>query len=475
MIPLNLEECVKQHRFKEMFIDELGWENFSSTQELEIQDQSIRLESVAEKRGLRVFCCKLHRTSLANRGLLRCIQRQVIRLHHEHIIVYHSDEPQKQVWQWAIHQGDGRKVRHREHPFLSYQPPRPLLERIANLRFTLDDEENATIVDALERTRRALDVIPEQEMFARFPMYAKQSDELAVAMRAGEPGAFDRFCEFHLRLAKRASRMLGHWFGMDEDDAFQIACIGLVQAAKRYDPVRGFQFSTIASYWLRNCCQRYGLGSAYLVRFPVHVFWPLYKMQFTERRLLASFGLPVAREKFYRSCKNNNVSVRDWITYQRVKELKTFSVLEREDWNSLISIKEMSESPVNELILNELRHAVRAGILRLNHREQIILQYRYGIGCQEHTLEDVATVFGLTRERIRQIQARAEEKLKVFLSQLDPNQESLFKADFPEDCPDAFEKLGIDEKINMVNESLNIIQSEGVEPPIEFCQNTPFE
>ncbi len=444
MIPLNLEECIKQHRFKEMFIDDLGWDNFSSSLELQIQDQCIRLESVAEKRGLRVFSCKLHRTDLANRGLLRRIQKQLIRQHHEHIIVYHSEEPQKQVWQWAIHQTDGRKVRHREHPFLSYQPPRPLLERIGNLRFTLDDEENTTIVDAMERTRRALDVVPEQEMFAKYPSYSKQSDELAVAMRAGEPGAFDRFCEFHLRLAKRASRMLRHWFEMDEDDAFQIACIGLVHAAKRFDPVRGFQFSTIASYWIRACCQRHGLGSAYLVRFPVHVFWPLYKMQFTERRLLASFGLPAARERLYRACKTNNISVRDWITYQRVKNLKTFSDLKRHDWDSLMSIKERTNSPVEELILTELQQAVRASILRLNQREQVILYYRYGIGGPDHTLEELASVFGVTRERIRQIQARAEEKLQVFLSQLDPDLESPTDPDFPEDFPDELQNRGVD-------------------------------
>jgi len=104
---------------------------------------------------------------------------------------------------------------------MSCNPPQPLLKRLSNLRFSLEEEESATLVDAMARTRRALDVIPEREMFARFPSYAKQSDELAVAMRAGEPGAFDRFCEFHLRLAKKSSRMLYHWFGMNEDDAFQ--------------------------------------------------------------------------------------------------------------------------------------------------------------------------------------------------------------------------------------------------------------
>ena len=147
-------------------------------------------------------------------------------------------------------------------------------------------------------------------------------------------------------------------------------------------------------------------------------------MQFTERQLLASFGLPSARERLHRACKNNGVSLRDWLTFERVKEFKTFSDLERDDWDSLLSIKEPRKSPMEKLILKELRQTVLNGIARLNQREQIILHHRYGIGCEEHTLEEVATIYGVTRERIRQIQSRAEEKLQIFLSQLDPNHDS---------------------------------------------------
>jgi RNA polymerase sigma factor (sigma-70 family) len=343
--------------------------------------------------------------------------------------------------------------------------------RRPNLRFTLDDEENATIVDAMERTRLALDVIPEQEMFARMPFYAKKSDELAVAMRAGEPGAFDRFCEFHLRLAKSSSRMLFHWFGMDEEDAFQIACIGIVHAARRFDPTRGYQFSTIASYWIRSCCQRYGLSAAYLVRFPVHVFWPLYKMQFTERQLLASFGLPAARERLYRSCKNNFVSPRDWLTFEWVKDLKTFSELDRNDWDSLLSIKAPHKSPVEKLMLKELRQSVLKGVARLNQREQIILHHRYGIGCKEHTLEEVATIYGVTRERIRQIQARAEEKLQIYLSHLDPNHDSLIDEDSRRERLEDLEEREISGEINAVFEPKFTLQIERVESPSDCDQN----
>lgn len=469
MITQGIRDSITQHRFNELFIEELGWDNSNALLQLDIDGQDIRLEAVAEKRGLRVFCCRLHRTSLANRGLLRRVQKLLIRQQHEHIIVYHSDEPLKQVWQWAIHLDDGRKIRHREHPFLSCEPPHPLLERVANLRFTLDEEESATFVEAMARTRRALDVIPEQELFARFPSFAKQSDELAVAMRAGEPGAFDRFCEFHLRLVKKSSRMLYHWFGLDEDDAYQIACIGLVQAAKRFDPARGYQFSTYASYWLRQACQRYGPSSAFLIRFPHYIVWPLYRMQFTEWRLLASYGFPAARERHYQACRDQGIRVKDWITFDRVRNIQTFSDLERDDWNELRSIKDPRKTPIDRMLTKETRQLVRKGLAQLNDRQQAILRFRYGIGCKEHTLEAVAMKYGLTRERIRQIQVRAEEKLRINLSQLS------LSSDLPEASASQGGQNTVDQEAfetsEPITEPVARLQIEQVESPADCDQN----
>ena len=244
----QLRECLSTHSFRTMFTECIGWERANATIEITVDEKPIVLQAIAEKRGLAVFHCPVHRTSLANRGLLRRIQRALVKCHHEHIVIYASEQPLKQVWQWAVHLEDGRKIRHREHPFLSSKPPDALITRISGLAFSLSEEDDATLSDALNKAKRALDLNPEQELFARFPNYATRSDELAVAMRAGEPGALGAFCEFHFRLARKSSRMLLRWFGMEEDDAFQIACIGLVQAAHRFDPERGNQFSSLASY-----------------------------------------------------------------------------------------------------------------------------------------------------------------------------------------------------------------------------------
>ncbi len=88
MISLRLEECIKQHRFKELFIDDLGWDNFNSIQELDIGDQHIRLESFAEKRGLRVFCCSLQGKVLL--FLLRNSYQDVLKHRSSRLRVYFS-------------------------------------------------------------------------------------------------------------------------------------------------------------------------------------------------------------------------------------------------------------------------------------------------------------------------------------------------------------------------------------------------
>ena len=99
----QLREYLSSHRFRTLFTECLGWERANGTVDLSIDGCAFALHTIAEKRGLAVFLCEVHRTTLANRGLLRRIQRALIKRHHEHIVIYASDEPKKQVWQWAIH------------------------------------------------------------------------------------------------------------------------------------------------------------------------------------------------------------------------------------------------------------------------------------------------------------------------------------------------------------------------------------
>ena len=163
----SIKDYLRDHALRELFIDELGWDRVTVKFDLTLEAELFTFEALASKRGLMALSCAVHRTILANRHLLRQLQRLLSRRYHEHVVVFHCDEPAKQVWQWATMREDGRRLRHREHPFFSADPPAALLSRLQQLRFTLDDEASATFFDAVSKVRRTFDVDSEFELFAR--------------------------------------------------------------------------------------------------------------------------------------------------------------------------------------------------------------------------------------------------------------------------------------------------------------------
>jgi RNA polymerase sigma factor (sigma-70 family) len=272
------------------------------------------------------------------------------------------------------------------------------------------EEEQTSLTDVLARVRAALAPDSELNLFAKRPSYAAESDRLAMAMKRGEPGAYSRFVEFHMPLARHSSRMLIRWFGMDPDDAEQTAMIGLLEAARRFDPDRGYQFSTYAGYWLRQICQRYGLQWGLTIRVPPHIFWPCYRLLFRRDRLVSVYGHRDAEEHFERELEQAGVTRAQWTLFCHSRQMELFCDLESERSVRLESAGE--STVVDEAQSDELRNEVSRALKRLIPRQAEILRLRYGLGGREHTLEEVAEKLGVTRERVRQIQVKAEEALQ---------------------------------------------------------------
>jgi RNA polymerase sigma factor (sigma-70 family) len=405
-----IANALAEHAFERLFIECLGWDRFRTTLTVDHAGFSMPLTGIAEKRGFAVFVAPAHRTILANRRLLRTVQRQVRRSHHEHILIHVCETPRKQVWQWATTTADGRRIRHREHPFFSNEPPARLLERIQGMSISFAEEEQTGLTDVLARVRAALAPDSELNLFAKHPSYAAESDRLAMAMKRGEPGAYSRFVEFHMPLARHSSRMLIRWFGMDPDDAEQTAMIGLMEAARRFDPDRGYQFSTYAGHWLRQVCQRYGLQWGMPIRVPPHIFWPCYRLLFRRDRLASVYGHRDAEEHFERELEQAGVTRAQWTLFCRSRQMELLCDLESEPGVGLESAGE--STVVDEAASDELCDAVSRALQRLIPRHAEILRLRYGLGGREHTLEEVADKLGVTRERVRQIQVKAEEALQ---------------------------------------------------------------
>jgi RNA polymerase sigma factor (sigma-70 family) len=419
----SITSALSTHSFEHLFIEVLGWDRTHSALTITFGEQDFELKSLAQKRDFIVLACSAHRVTLANRRLLQEVQRHVSRTYHEHIVIYYSETPRKQVWQWMVRVPGGKRIRHREHPFFSDDPPPRLLERLNRLAISWDEEETTTLTDVLSRVREVLLPGSEFDLFAKWPSYAAKSDALAMAVKRGEPGAFEQFVEFHMPLARKASRMLIRWFGMTPEDAEQTAMIGLLEAARRFNPERGFQFSTYASFWIRQACQRHGLEWGFPLRMPDYAFWPCYRMQYVEAELIATWGQHEAKDRLRRELMSAGVEWEQWERFRKARNLACFSDVEG---NELRYLTDTSAPDIAfDLASNSvLRDDVAKALASLRPRHSQILSLRYGIGQREHTLQEVADLLGITRERVRQIQVKAEERLQSALRNVGYNEEA---------------------------------------------------
>jgi RNA polymerase primary sigma factor len=404
---------LNDHRFGELFLDELGWDRSSGTTRVEVDGRSLSFEAVAQKRGFQVLRCIANRRILFNRGLIRKVQRQVAKTVHEHILIYACDSPPKQVWQWAVHMPDGRKLRHREHPFFSGSPPEGLLSRLGRLRFALEEEDDVTFVDALQRVRSVLDVSTELNLFAKRPKYAEQSDELAIAMARGDAGAFHAFILLHRPLARHVAKRLQRAYWIDAEDAEQIGILGLIAAAHRYDPERGTQFSTYAMHWVRQACQRYGPDAALPIRLPAYVVQSFFPLRRHMLRLASEFGPARANDELARLCSKDRRFYRQWLAFERALSVRSLDDRSEDEYFEARELVDtLAEEPAEALISEEWIERLRAALSNLDERDRRLLRGRYGFDGPPQTLEEIGQAEGLTRERIRQIQAVAERKLR---------------------------------------------------------------
>jgi methylase of polypeptide subunit release factors len=160
-MPLNLERTRRLLRgfdFKTLFIEELGWDHYTSILDIPVDGQNFTLSAIAEKRGIVVFVCgPASNGSMPDYSIRRKIERQVTKSHHEHLIIYLNADKTRQVWQWVKRQS-GKPAQCREHTYYANQSGDLLIQKIDNLAFSLKEEEQLTIIEVGRRARKAFDV-----------------------------------------------------------------------------------------------------------------------------------------------------------------------------------------------------------------------------------------------------------------------------------------------------------------------------
>ncbi|MBA4149500.1 MAG: sigma-70 family RNA polymerase sigma factor [Verrucomicrobia bacterium] len=248
----------------------------------------------------------------------------------------------------------------------------------------------------------------------------EQEIELAAKIKRGDKKARELMIKANLRLVVKIAHDY-EGFGLPLLDLINEGNIGLMKAVERFDPAKGGKLSTYGSWWIKQSIKRALANQSKTIRLPVHLVDKIAKMRRMAMKLQEEFG---------REPTDEELADEMGMTASRVSQMRTAAIrpasldapIGDDDSNNFAEIvqDENAATPYKQLEDKTITRMLQEMVKTLDAREATILRYRFGLdGGPEKTLEEVGHKFGVTRERVRQIQNIALNKLRKMIEKLE--------------------------------------------------------